>query len=536
MAFSNHSSPTRSLRSRGPSDLHESTAYQGPGALDLPMVPSIALDHTGFEDVELPAPTARNASPSQRDSLSARFLSTLSNAQPALARSSSVIHSRARSWATYVAKQNAQNANATDGSGNSNSNHSSPVKNKTAVSPSPVAGTAAPIPPPATDKPLPQAPNKLFGDLFHGESAPVRLGMPATPINEDAEMVLEYRSRFTERPQSRPSKRASLQVQPTPAPQSSRLSWFGRKASTPSPNPLPSPTSTPADEILTLNINNSLFPHGPADPLSPHAFNDLLLNATHLLQRMQDAYKEKCDFITSMQPEMDAQREEVEEAETRARHLKLQLEDMGRCNAEQIRINRELAEQLSIPRDVSPNPQQRTPTPAASHLNADDHDTTPTPDNDLDDLPRRRKRSSATSASDSGFESDADTTSSQRSIAGQIQQFPPRRFPVSPSPSNTSDPRSAWKPASLSRSPSILSTSSASSFSSAPRSNPMGPGGVRLVLNSSAVAAAHSSEGGYANAVVTLEKLRLENRHLKCEVDALRGGLQGCIEFLEQRS
>jgi hypothetical protein len=193
------------------------------------------------------------------------------------------------------------------------------------------------------------------------------------------------------------------------------------------------------DELLTLNINKTLFPHGPADPLSPQAFNDLLLNATALLHRMQTAYKQKVDYIASIQPEIEAQREEVEEANTRSEHLKMQLEDIGRQAQEQRQVNEELVLQLGKEREMVQ--ELRQDASASIRLVRNNNDT---PDTDTDgESPHRRKRRSGGSGSDSGFESDADTasifsqTTQARSIitmdglhSPRFQPAPPIRVPA----------------------------------------------------------------------------------------------------------
>lgn len=284
------------------------TAYHGAGS-NLEFPPTAQLNSNGFEDIQL-SERPRSTLPT-REGLGSRFLSSLSNAQPTaatLSRSGSVLHSRAKSWAANVSKLNTSN-----------------------TAPQPQSGQKS----------------KLFGDLFYGESARVQLGVPTSPTKEkadDTEFVMEYRPVLTERPTLQ-SRRAPTVLGPAPNSTSNnrKASWFVRKPSTSA-----APVVKIEDDMLSLNINNSLFPHGPADPLSPQAFNDLLLNASNLLQRMQAAYKEKVEYIASVQPEIDAQKEEVEEANTRSEHLKMQLEDIGRQNQEQRRVN-EVSSEGAIP-------------------------------------------------------------------------------------------------------------------------------------------------------------------------------------------
>jgi hypothetical protein len=102
-----------------------------------------------------------------------------------------------------------------------------------------------------------------------------------------------------------------------------------------------SPTQTfgsiDQDPLLTLDITTSLFPLGSADPLDPTAFHDLLTHATALIQTFQSAYRVQASALYDLQAEHAAQADELDEAETRARHLKMQLDDMGGRLVEQER-------------------------------------------------------------------------------------------------------------------------------------------------------------------------------------------------------
>ena len=432
------------------SDHISSTAYTGSDGYINDVASSfLELEKDELDDSYLTA-SSKLLAPT-REGLGSRLLSSLSNAQPAAAalrRSGSVLHARTRSWAAYVPKLN------------------TPVN---------------------TTPEKQHSPNKLFGDLFNGESAPVRIGVPGSPTKEETEFIMEYRPSLTERPIRR-LKRTETGSLPTPT-SASKLSWFGRKQS------LPAPITSAQDEILNMNINNNLFPDGPADPLSPYAFNDLLLNATNLLQRMQTAYREKVDYIDSMQPEMDVQKEEVEEAETRAEHLKLQLEDMGRRAQEQERVNQELTEELSETKHKLQGVRESAPT---IKLVQNDHDQN-------NDTIRRRKRASAGSASDSGFESDADTVSSVFS-GGMV--FQPRtnirpEYHGIPWEINSNDIQDRHT---LSRGSTISERSETSRMS-------------RLGNN-----------GGAAWA--TVEQLRNENHALSKQVQEMQHTLQECIDLV----
>ncbi|KAF7186990.1 hypothetical protein HII31_11599 [Pseudocercospora fuligena] len=448
-----------------------STAYHGAeGNLDL--TPTVRFNNNnGFEDVRL---NDRTRTSPVREGLGSRFLSSLSNAQPtaaAIQRSGSILHGRARSWAAYVPKLN---TNST----------SSPEKQE------------------SQPKPRPQS--KIFGDLFNGESAPVQLGVPTSPTKEkeETEFVMEYQpGNFTERPIGGRVRKDSASKTPTPTPMNAgnrKTSWFTRKPTLPAP--APAAVKAVEDDMLNLNINAGLFPHGPADPLSPHAFNDLLLNATNLLQRMQAAYKEKVDYIASIQPEIDAQKEEVDEARTRSEHLKMQLEDIGRKAEEQRQVNEELLIQLSREKVKVQEAQEQAKT-----IRLVRRDTAETGfDTDSDEMHRRRKRNSGGNASDSGFESDADTSSVFSShidtpVSAQYQQQP--RLVV------TLDHQSQ---------PQVRYASSRDS---------------RMSQQSTAYSATKHNDSAFT-AWTTVERLRNENRDLRTQMEEMQCNLQSCIDLV----
>lgn len=333
------------------------TAYNGSEGHIDDRVHSFELDQEDYQ-----SPSSRVSSP--RPTLGGRLLSSLSNAQPAaaaLGRKGSVLHSRAKSLAAFVPKLNTNN--------------------------------------PSTPERAPAA-NRLFQSFFDGESAPIRIGPPVSPTKEkeETEFVMEYRPSFTERPRTLPRRQSNAPS--TPA--STKTSWFGRKSTAPTPT-RPQP---PHDDLAALNITTALFPHGPADPLNPAAFNDLLLTATALLTRLQTAYREKCAHLAAVQPDIDAQREEVEETETRNAHLKLQLEDLGRRAQEQDLVIREMAAQVQAAK--------------VEAVEAREAATTVRLVRDGGEQGRWRKRASArsASASDSGFESDLDSVEACSAGAG----------------------------------------------------------------------------------------------------------------------
>jgi hypothetical protein len=151
----------------------------------------------------------------------------------------------------------------------------------------------------------------------------------------------------------------------------------------------PSRQSVDNDPLLHLDLKSALFPHGAPDPLDPSSFHDLLDNAGSLIARLQSAYKEKASALADLRQEQAAQIDEMDEAETRARHLRMQLEDISSRAADQ---ERQFKLELEVER------QKRLASEAQWKEAVREEPG----------ITRRRQKSSS-SASDSGFESEVDS-------------------------------------------------------------------------------------------------------------------------------
>lgn len=114
----------------------------------------------------------------------------------------------------------------------------------------------------------------------------------------------------------------------TPSPSSSRFTFFSRASNSPKIAQIPANLADD-DEFINLNVTSALLPNNsPADPFSPASFNNLLTNAESLLSKLQSAYKLRTLAVHELTREKEAQTDELNEAETRAAHLKTQLEGM----------------------------------------------------------------------------------------------------------------------------------------------------------------------------------------------------------------
>jgi hypothetical protein len=278
---------------------------------------------------------------------------------------------------------------------------------------------------------------RALQNWFNGSSAPVKLGIAQQPEEDysDSESATgsEYESESESEEEeeergnmmanifnrgssltrgvSESPRRSDDTQTPTKAPSqptpTSKFAWLlSTQKNAAVPAPQRSPTyHNPEDELLSLNISQALFPHGPADPLAAASFHDLLSNAEALLSRYQTAYRQLSIELTDAHSEQSAQEDELDEAETRARHLKMQLETMAARAAEQDEQMRSLMEDLQFERKARQEEEAaRKRSLALMRGPALCEHTTP------QDTIRRHNRISGSEISvDSGFESEAET-------------------------------------------------------------------------------------------------------------------------------
>ena len=195
---------------------------------------------------------------------------------------------------------------------------------------------------------------------------------------------------------------------PTKAPSQptagSKFAWLlSTQKNAAAPPPPQSPTyHNPDDELINLKIPQALFPHGPADPLAPSSFHDLLTNAEALLSRYQSAYRQLSTALVDAHSEQSAQEDELDEAETRARHLKMQLETMAARAADQDEQMRSLMEDLAFERKARQE-EEAARKRSLTLIRQCEHTT-------CQETTRRHNRVSGSELSvDSGFESEAET-------------------------------------------------------------------------------------------------------------------------------
>ncbi|KAG6364375.1 hypothetical protein INS49_005976 [Diaporthe citri] len=172
-------------------------------------------------------------------------------------------------------------------------------------------------------------------------------------------------------------------------------------------------TQAEHDELLNMKVEEALFPAGSPnskDTFSPAAYKNLQQQATGLLTKMQNAYRQKAQALSELEKEREADRDELEEAETRATHLKFQLEDMAHKANEQERHMKQLMEELAAERRARADDQsmlKRLPTGLQSEAGSTISEDLGV--DDADEMQKRKWRKS--NGTDVSFETDDDSIS-----------------------------------------------------------------------------------------------------------------------------
>lgn len=241
------------------------------------------------------------------------------------------------------------------------------------------------------------------------------------PVEQDDDRsydnpIMEYKSTLTGGHRTPTSSRPSAPQSDTARPglaQTSFRKWFGGSKQVKPEQP---PTLSPSTNSDLLQPATSLLlPHGSLGPEDPASFSELLKNADALITRLQAAYRHQEDQLKIARQEREAATEEAEEADTRARHLKLQLDDMCRKADDQHMACSAMAEELATEKLRRVQDAERFQKEAASGREGK----------------RRSFRNSGASltsmssiASDSGFESDCYPDTETEAMADSIASRP----------------------------------------------------------------------------------------------------------------
>lgn len=328
-------------------------------------------------------------------------------------------------------------------------------------------------------------------------------------------------------PMDNTTKNTTAAPAPAPAPaKMSLLSMFSRNA----PVVL---TQAEHDELLNMKVEEALFPAGSPnskDTFSPAAYKNLQQQATGLLTKMQNAYRQKAQALSELEKEREADRDELEEAETRATHLKFQLEDMAHKAVEQERHMKQLMEELAAERRARAEDQsmlKRLPTGIQSEAGS-----TISEDLGVDDAEEMQKRKwRKSNGTDVSFETDDDSIS-----FGEGESVFSR--PRSPSASTFTTTRGGADNSSVMDMPLPTPTSTRggnvrSSVASSNRKSTTSQMSTfqKLMKGISGDDGCRNCKGQDASvAWDTVGLLRDENKHLKSRVGELEDCLEGALD------
>ncbi|KAI9661567.1 MAG: hypothetical protein M1821_008805 [Bathelium mastoideum] len=380
-----------------------------------------------------------------------------------------------------------------------------------------------------------------FGDLFAGTSAPINIGIIPSPSKEKPSMDFTNDSNSDSRPSH---KRAATALSSS---STSKFSWFGSKPFNPAPTPTPSshdlplshpssslapsasyPTPPPPDPLLDLSFDAALFPHGPLDRLDPSSFNALLHAATSALTALHTGYRARYHETQTARAEVEAHAEEAAEAETRARHLKQQLDELAQRGAEQAAAMQDLAEELArerlLRREVEARQKRSVRLVREKHAAVHNEETA------------EGERDESYSGEDAGADTDA-ASSAGSSVFSRTREAGEVGSPASSITTPLSMLGTEWAPDNG-------DTSSQRTRWSASSAGQVGSGKPRPAMSledhvdrrlggSRLEDRCQNCQGGsQTNAWALVTELRRENKGLKGRVVELERSVEGCLDLV----
>lgn len=243
------------------------------------------------------------------------------------------------------------------------------------------------------------------------QSAPQGFPIPQEPASEDCPSPETTPKRLVKSQTAGPiadttPKNAAAAAAPAPTPNRlSLLSMFTKNSYT-------AVTAAEHEELLNMKVEEALFPAGSPtgkDAFSPAAYKNLQQQATGLLNKMQNAYRQKAQALSHLEKEREADKDELEEAETRATHLKYQLEDMAHKASEQEQRMKQLMEELAAERRARVEDRNSLMKRAPLQSEAG---STISEDLGVDDAEQMQKRKwRKSNGTDTSFETDDDSIS-----------------------------------------------------------------------------------------------------------------------------
>jgi hypothetical protein len=193
---------------------------------------------------------------------------------------------------------------------------------------------------------------------FNGTSDPVNITLIPSPTKDRSNSALEstdmwrasVASNSTESLTQRTSSSTQKRLSPrnsssTTAPSASRFGFFKKASQPPEKH-----GANLGDKLANLDIEAALYPAGRPVDFSPAALKNLQVNAEGTLARFQTAYQENLRALSAVMAEKLVQADELEAAQTRNEHLKLQLTEMAERAVEQEKAIQSLQQELEAER------------------------------------------------------------------------------------------------------------------------------------------------------------------------------------------
>lgn len=203
-------------------------------------------------------------------------------------------------------------------------------------------------------------PGKL-ASWFSGSSEPVNITLIPSPVNEKhdpffdcAEMergsnrssMSQERDSMTKIPQSRlPKNSSGLSITAKDLAGSNKFTFWRSR-----PTTTPEKSNVVEDEFTKLDIQSALFPSGTTGEASADEFMLLQANAENTILRLQSAYQKSLHSFREMTSQRNVLGDELEAAQTRSEHLKLQLANMAAQSVRQKWALQSMAEELAVMR------------------------------------------------------------------------------------------------------------------------------------------------------------------------------------------
>ncbi|KAJ5176732.1 uncharacterized protein N7482_002609 [Penicillium canariense] len=234
-----------------------------------------------------------------------------------------------------------------------------------------------------------EAKARILSDWFQGKPEPGDLGITTRPDTHPDTIGMDTAHLGAGTPSH---------IRKNSAPGPGRFSFFGLRRQ---PEQRFDPPEPADDEFLNLDIFAALsLPN--SDATSDEAFDDLRDQATTVLQRMQEAYKQRTFAMHQALADRNEKQEELEETRARVSHLKIQLDGMAAKVLDQEKAMQAMAEELEQERRMRQREESRSRSRAIPVIPAEDD----IPSLALQTPHRSGKRTShGTFTSDSGFES-----------------------------------------------------------------------------------------------------------------------------------